>query len=179
MDSKFQESIPELKVIQKAPKYVTFPEIQKSESVLVQECTVFTRHLVNQNPTSYIISKYRDAHLVGAERIMETSGNFDQFLLKLARKHPKVTRLVDAYTVVFYKSSVVRKKSILLLAILESCAPTFTHFDAPDRGGQIVVMLKVMLQTVIYCIYLLIATVLLSPIRLGLAVNGRLTSGGE
>ena len=59
----------------------------------------------------------------------------DGFLVKVAGIGPWSTKIIDAYTRVFRPFSTVRKKLILLLAILESCAPTHAYLDSVDSGS--------------------------------------------
>src|SRR5205823_3568092 len=101
---------------------------------LDRECTVFARYLVGESPGGYVLEKYRDAHAKSALADIRVDDAFDRVLLHIALVHPVATKLVDAYTAFFFKTSTVRKKWVLLLAILESAPPAFHLFDSPDHG---------------------------------------------
>ena len=104
---------------------------------LDRECLAFSAYLIGQRPNEYVMEKYRDAHASSGIIGPNEKPFLDRFLIGLAAVHPIGAKLVDAYTAVFYKKSAVRRKWILLLAILESCAPTYKYFDLPDAGGRL------------------------------------------
>ena len=99
---------------------------------LSDECHVFCKYLINQKPNNYILEKYREGH--SASKLYEN--RFDKLLIRIARINPSFTKLVDTYARVCFQNSVVRKKLVLLLAILESCAPTHRYLDVADAHGK-------------------------------------------
>lgn len=171
--------IPNAQEFQELPLLLNFPRRRAETSALVQECLVFTRHLIGESPVKYVIEKYRNAHRMSEGLYLQVSDDFDEFLLRFARLHPMAMRMVDAYTAILLRKSVVRRKAILLLAILESCAPSHVNYDRPDRGGNVNKLFKVTLQGLIFSVYFLMAIVLLSPIRLGISLMNYLSGQGE
>ncbi|MGE0126717.1 MAG: hypothetical protein AB7U82_01335 [Blastocatellales bacterium] len=107
-----------------------------NDHALNRECQAFSIYLVKQQPNEYVMAKYREAHNASGIVARNEGGFLDRLLVGVAAAHPIGARLVDAYTAIFYKKSSVRRKWILLLAILESCAPTYKYFDVPDGGGR-------------------------------------------
>src|SRR5262245_43793124 len=107
-------------------------ELRFDFTILDRECNVFCRYLIGQTPNDYVRKKYRDAHgsrsLVGGGCISP----WDALLIRIARISPWSTRITDVYSRVFYGSSLIRKKLVLLLAILESCAPSHRYLDSVD-----------------------------------------------
>jgi hypothetical protein len=104
---------------------------------LDRECVAFSQYLIKQKPNSYVLDKYCEAHATSAFlRCSGATSPFDRLLLRLAAGNRVLAKLVDAYTCIFFKSSTVRRKWILLLAILESCAPTYHCFDSPDSSRR-------------------------------------------
>ena len=91
------------------------------------ECRVFTRYLVRLEADDYIATKYREAH----RRLdLEVEpGSFEERLLRRAALGPRRTRLADAYSRIFLPRSALRRKLVLLLAILESRAPFCREID--------------------------------------------------
>ena len=81
---------------------------------------------------------------------------------------PWTTRLVDVYDRVFRKSSLVRKKLILILAILESCAPTHQYLDAVDSATVMRLCLSALYRCSTFVLMLLLAIVVIVPLQLGL-----------
>lgn len=153
------------------PALATLAERQVVSVALKRECDVFSQYLVSQWPTRYVSSKYLQAH-DGSSISRERPVNlFDKCLLKVAGAHPLATKLVDTYASVFLRRSIVRKKLILLLAILESCAPTYTCFDEPDQGSKAALCLAVLRQGGTFGITLLLSALSLMPVRLALAIS--------
>lgn len=133
---------------------------------LDRECTAYARYLTGQAVTAYVLGKYADAHHRHPELNAATAPRFDRFLLSVAGAHSLGTWLVDAYTAVFLKSAVVRKKWILLVAILESAAPTDRFFDRPDPGGLVAAVARLGWRGVTFVVGLLVSSVLFLPVQL-------------
>ena len=107
-------------------------------ATLEAECRVFTRFIARAEPTPYVAQKYVDAHRTIPG--FAAGDRFDGWLLAAARSSPRVTRLADAYARVFAPGNALRKKLVLLLAILESSAPFNRGIDrAPSRPVAIAV----------------------------------------
>ena len=102
-------------------------------SALDRECAVFCRYLIGQEPNEYVKKKYRAAHQARSLR-GDLAHPADDFLVKAASIGPWSTKIIDAYTRVFHPFSMVRKKLVLLLAILECCAPPHAHLDSVDSN---------------------------------------------
>lgn len=101
------------------------------------ECDVFSRYLVSQVPTDYIRRQYETAVVARNLASDAEFSAFDRRTLRLARRHAFFTRLADAYCAIFHRHGVLRRKLILLLAILEHTAPTATRFDRPKIRGPV------------------------------------------
>ena len=104
---------------------------------LDRECIAFSAYLIKRRPNEYVLAKYRHAH--DSNGIIKLNANLlplDRLLIGVAAIHPIGAKLVDAYTAIFHKKSSVRRKWILLLAIMESSAPSYEYFDSPDTGGH-------------------------------------------
>lgn len=135
--------------------------------ILDTECAVFSKYLVHQIPTPYILAKYREAHQASPKLARPHPSPFDNVLVELSRKHTATTKLVDAYTALFFRDAMVRKKMVLLLAILESSAPTYPIFDQPDAGGGRLFLLRFVIHGILFAFALVLASVMLLPLHLG------------
>jgi hypothetical protein len=94
---------------------------------------VFTRHLLGRAPDEYIRAKYAAAH---AHMPTLTAGDaFDEALIAFARMGPVCARLADSYAAVMEPAAALRKKLVLLLAILETRPPFHKAIDAPPGTG--------------------------------------------
>ena len=67
--------------------------------------------------------------------------------------------------VFFYKVAPVRKKLILLLAILESKGEYAKVLDTADAQARVKTLLQVMIQSIISVLVISIATLVLLPLR--------------
>ncbi|HEX9075743.1 MAG TPA: hypothetical protein VF932_08170 [Anaerolineae bacterium] len=133
---------------------------------LRDECILFSRYLAHQVPNDYVIRKYREAHHKSEPLRRQELGRFDLLLLRFARTNRLGAKLVDAYTCLFFRSSIVRMKMVLLLAILESCSPSYTYFDSPDAGGILGFCFRMLVQGVIFVASLAIGVVLFLPVHI-------------
>jgi hypothetical protein len=134
--------------------------------MLDRECQAFSVYLVKRHPSEYALAKYREAHDASGIVKRGEENFFDRLLIRVSMAHPAAARLVDAYTAIFYKKSSVRRKWILLLAILESCAPTYKYFDAPDDGGPVRLAFRLLWQGLIFILAFGVSIILFMPAHL-------------
>ncbi|MBS1788242.1 MAG: hypothetical protein JST85_10990 [Acidobacteria bacterium] len=139
-------------------------------NALDRECLAFSNYLVKQRPNDYVIGKYREAHAMSDAFTQTEEVFFDRLLLGASSAHPVAAKLVDAYTAIFRKKSAVRRKWILLLAILESCAPTHVYFDNPDSGGRAKLVAGLAWRGLIFILALGVSIVIFMPFH----ITGRL-----
>jgi hypothetical protein len=101
---------------------------------LSAECVVFTQHLLGCRPTDYVIAKYEEAN----EKLptLAPADRFDAWLVGFAASRASAASLADSYAAVFVPASALRKKLVILLAILETCPPFHQDIDDPVRGGR-------------------------------------------
>jgi len=140
--------------------------------LLDRECSVFCRYLIGQKPDDYVKRKYWEAHRDHTLSGSGLSNRFDSLLVKIAGISPWTTKPIDVYARVFQPHSLVRKKLILLLAILESCAPTYEYLDIVDSANVLRFFMASFQRCFIFAVLLLVATVAILPI--GLVVRGGL-----
>lgn len=138
------------------------------QSLLGRECVVFCQYLTGTKPNEYVIRKYEAAHRVGSVGGAGGHDPFDILLLKLARINPLATRVVDTYAALSFESCLLRRKLVLLLAILESCAPSHSYLDAVDKGPFL--FLKIAQGVLSWFFVLLIAGIFLLPLRIVVSV---------
>jgi hypothetical protein len=114
---------------------VARPEPAADSSALIDaECAVFTRCLLRRDASEYVRLKYRAAHTSLAG--LSPANRFDAFLVRFARTGPGFATVADAYAAVFAAHSLLRKKLVVLLAILETSSPECELIDAPAGGGR-------------------------------------------
>src|SRR4029077_10721821 len=90
----------------------------------------------------------------------------DGFLVKVASIGPWSTKIIDAYTRVFRPFSIIRKKLILLLAILESCAPTHAYLDSVYSSSIPLVFLRFVQRCLTFVLIVIVGIVVILPVEL-------------
>jgi NADH dehydrogenase len=134
------------------------------QSSLDKECHTYSRYLVGAPPTPYVLAKYRQYH-----KVTNTFAGlplWDRMLISISARGPLLTRMVDSYAVRFCKFSALRKKLVLMLALLECSRPALEYLDGTDGGGRAWMFLRMGFQAAISVALLLIAIVLLMPTHL-------------
>lgn len=139
-------------------------------ALLDRECRVFTRHLLGQSPTPYVRAKYAAAHAMLPA--LTGGGTFDDFLVRVASFHWLPAMLADSYARVFAPTSRLRVKLVMLLAILETCPPSYRAVDAALGGALPIVLLRLAIRGGVAALSLLAGTLVFGPARLALAVTG-------
>ena len=139
---------------------------------LAAECRTFSLYLMNHTPGPYVVEKYCAAHAAG--NILHTTEHdaLDPALMRLARRNGVLLRAVDLYTSLFFKHALVRKKLVLLLAILESTADTHPYFDSTDALGTVGFCVQAVRRGVVCGALLLVSLVAILPVHFGLRASG-------
>jgi hypothetical protein len=131
---------------------------------LERECRTYTRYLIRQDPTSYVIEKYRDFH--DKSEAAKELDPFDRFLVNASVRGPVWARLADSYASRFRKDSALRKKLILTVALLECSAPSFESLDRVPTGAFLGAALALGLSAMGYAASVLVAAAVFTPVRL-------------
>ena len=109
---------------------------------LERECRAYSRYLAGHAPGEYLISKYREFHERAAAAAGLESDPFDRYLVEFSARGPFRARLADAYASRFRAQSALRKKLVLMLALLECSRDSFAALDRPDPGGTAAAFLR-------------------------------------
>ena len=152
------------------PHMISLRKSRGATDVLMAECQVFSQYLVDHQPNDYVTAKYADAHQAGIFSQPASGQPFDALLLLISRVHPLAARLVDTYTSVFRKKALVRKKMILLLAILETCSPTYADFDLVESQGRASLCLGIAGQSATFGFSLILGALLFLPLQMIVAI---------
>ena len=134
-------------------------------NILDVECRIFSRYLIGKEPNEYVKRKYRAAHQTGFLR-GDYACTADSFLVKVASIGPWGTKIIDAYARVFRPFSLIRKKLVLLLAILESCAPTNVYVDSVDSSTLPLLFLRLIQRCLIFVVLVILGAVVILPLEL-------------
>ena len=131
-----------------------------------RECETFCRYLVARPPDAYVLGKYIEAHRVAPGYSSGT--RFDHLLVNFAAGGPARASFADSYACLFARQSLLRRKLILLLAILESCAPARGFLDAIEPASKFFLSLRLLARGVLFLIRVLAAAVVLLPLQVAL-----------
>jgi nucleoside-diphosphate-sugar epimerase len=148
-------------------------QVPDTSSDLDAECDVFTRHLIGRTPDAYVRAKYLEAHT--ALPALSPRDAFDSFLVSFARRGRLFAKVAGAHAALLAPAALLRKKMVLLLAILETCPPTHRMIDAPVGGRPFPALLALGGIGVSAVLALVVGSLILLPIRGVLA----LASGGS
>ena len=136
------------------------------DQTLCLECQLFCEYLVHQKPGPYITQKYQQAHYAGNIPLHEIVHPFERWLMLLAGIHPFMTRLTDLYSRLLFPSSILRKKLVLLLAILESSKQGQGICAMPEPTGRMPFLAQCALEGVRFLCIAGLALIFLFPIHL-------------
>jgi hypothetical protein len=140
-----------------------------SERRLQRECRVFTRHLIGTAPGEYVAERYLDAHRVRTD--FTPRSRFDRFLCSFAAVTPLAARLADAWCAMFAPGSVLRRKLVLLLAMLESCAPHYRRLEDVS-GNRALAFAGLFGRGLVAALVLLVSVLVFLPARIALGPAG-------
>ena len=138
---------------------------------LARECNVFVRHLVGMAPNAYVLKAYEAAHAARAEAFGAMSP-FGAFTVRLASRSSFTARSADAWCRLFAPRGVLRRKLVLLLAILETAPPFHRELDAV-RGSVFSQALLLAAGVGGWALALALGTLVLLPARLALGGERR------
>ena len=133
---------------------------------VAEECRVFCRYLADRTPPDEVLTAYRRAHQSGIVDVDAVGSPVDAALLRIARRGRFLTRAADAYAVTFAKSSLLRQKLVLLLAILESCGSTNAAVDTVVPGSRVRWAMSIFLNVVVFAAGLCLVAVAVVPARI-------------
>jgi len=137
---------------------------------LDRECAVFCRYLIGQQPSEYVKRKYREAH---QSRLFNhvLPDPRDSLLVTLARIGPWSTKIIDSYARVVRPFSTVRKKLVLLLAILECCSPANAYLDSVDSHSIALLLLRFVQRCLTFNLIIVVSIFVILPVDLVLRVS--------
>jgi hypothetical protein len=140
-------------------------------SSLEREGATFGRYLGSARPGERALAKYREAHELGVVATDAASTRFDRALVGFARFGTFATRLADTHARLFRKGGLLRRKLVLLLAILETHADSVGQVDAPTVGSPAVFVVEVVLRLIVFAVLALLGLIVFLPLRVVCALG--------
>jgi len=143
---------------------VSARETGRTSEDMKRECAMFTHYLIGREADAYVQEKYIQAHK--ATRLEADAGLFDSLLIKAANSNAFFLKLADSYTSIFYKNAVLRKKLLLMLAILECCNSTYGDVDRGTEGPVSIMLAQLAQKAFFFFVALIASLVLFAPLKL-------------
>lgn len=134
------------------------------------ECERMCRYLIGSAPSSYIVEQYARGLSAHPEWFAARSP-FDRTLDAAARTFP--IRVADACSRFLSPGSVVRRKLVFLLAILENSPNTCDAFETPDVSSPLGFYLRMIPRGLLLLGALIMGGLVLAPLH----ILRRLTGG--
>jgi nucleoside-diphosphate-sugar epimerase len=133
---------------------------------LGEEADRFSRYLVGAPASDYLRDHYARANFaLGLD--LEADAEADRAVLDFAGQGPLQLKAADAYCVFFFRGSALRRKLVLMAAILEHAAPSDAAFEPPPRTAPITVAARMFAYCAAFGLSLLVGVAALGPKRLG------------
>ncbi|MEP6999345.1 MAG: hypothetical protein ABI969_02625 [bacterium] len=147
---------------------------------IVAECWLFARYLADAEPTPYVTECYLRL-FSSADLPDQTSGVLiERTLLSFAREGVLALRIADAYARFFRPRSLLRRRLVLMLAILENSAPTERPLNAGASGSLVTIGAQLVLTFVASGLSLVAGVIAFGPIHLASTLSsGHQPSAGS
>jgi NADH dehydrogenase len=142
------------------------PLADNARLTLEAECSVFTRYLVETEPTTYVISHYIKATLAHGLAFDRDFAPYDRTMLHFARRNWLFARWADAYSSVLHRGGVLRRKLVVLAAILEHVPPTSEIFDRPFGKGSAAALRSLVTSGTAFGLSFIVGAIIFVPLRL-------------
>ncbi len=120
----------------------------------------FSRYLVGVDPSTHQVQRYGEC----IEKLgIFPSGRFDRLLMRCAGWRLPGLSCADAYASFFAKTSTLRKRLVVALALLESGPPSCDVIDRPSSPGRLAALTVVGGHAMVTALSLSVGTLLLAP----------------
>jgi hypothetical protein len=138
---------------------------------LERECLTYTQYLIGQMPSPYVVNRYLDFHQKLDTMTSLRFDAFDEFLVGVSARGAFWASMTDSYASVFRKDSVVRKKLVVTLALLECAAPSFEALDEVEVRSPMVTSISLAWRAAKYVFLLGSAAVVFTPVRVAMVFS--------
>ncbi|HEV8150637.1 MAG TPA: hypothetical protein VGP61_10680 [Gemmatimonadales bacterium] len=133
---------------------------------LLAECRALCRYLIDADPSEYVVSCYERAWQSAATATEHVLPLIDRSLLRMARVGALPARMADAYARMFRPSAPLRRRLILLLAILENSPPSAARLNSAMLGRRPAIGAGMAATMLASAVCLVAGIMLLGPLHL-------------
>lgn len=116
-------------------------EGRADSAALARECSIWSRYLVDCEPSPAVVARYGEAHAQGIVETQASVSAFDSALLRVARHGPFLAQACDVHARLFRPAGLLRRKLVLTLALLEVDRDSHARVDQVSPGSRIGMML--------------------------------------
>lgn len=145
-------------------------DLESEEHFLHAEARQLARRITGHALEQTVLEKYVEAHRKGVIQPGRDQAVFEQFTVKTARFGP-VFYLAEAFSSVFHRNGLLRKKMILLSALLECMPATESAFEAAGTGSRLGFVLGLAARSLLFGLALLASVPVFLPLRMLLNVS--------
>lgn len=143
-------------------------------AVIEAECRAFCRHVADVEPTAYVLEHYGRLHPTANASPQASDEVIERALLAMSRWGALPLRLADGYARFFRPRSLLRRRLVLMLAILENSPPSERRLNSGEEGSLAGVGLHLLATLVVGGTCIVLGTLLLGPVHLfGRAFSSR------
>jgi len=140
-------------------------------ALLVAECQTLVRYLCGQAADPEVVRAYAAAH--EARRTLHPASAAEQALLRLAVRAPVLLRSADAYARHWQPRGALRKKLVLVLAILESSRRFHRTIEIPPSSSWIGAVASLAASAAAGAVAVACAVVVVAPALRLMTLRGR------
>ncbi len=138
----------------------------RDRSAIEAECLAFCRHVADVEPTAFVLEHYHRLHHTSNAPAPASDEKIERVLLALSRWGSLPLRVSDGYARFFRPRSTLRRRLVLILAILENSPPSERRLNSGDEGSLAAVGLRLLATLVAGGTCILLGTLLLGPVHL-------------
>jgi len=139
---------------------------------LTAEAKRFGKQISGVEPAQLALQKYVEAHLQGLIALDRGMALFERIIIGCARIRP-LFYLVEAYSSVFHRTGILRKKIVLLMAILECMPETKTAYDESESGNYLRFFFGLLARSLAFGFALLISIPIFFPLQVLCNASGQ------
>ncbi len=144
---------------------------QAPSSEMSAECRVFARYLAETEASPYVQQAYAQLRASSDMPLGLRERRIERALLTVARQGALATRVADGYARFFLPRSVLRRRLVLMLAILENSPGSEQVLNSGDEGALVGVGARLMLTGIASVLCALVGVVIFAPVHLASGGN--------
>lgn len=147
-------------------------EQQPARASLERECALWCSYLVDMQPSPALLERYAQAHARGIVETSSCNTRFDRALVGFARLGKWNARLADAHARLFSPAGLLRRKLVLVLALLETDAAHHGRVDLVSAGSRAGFLLRCAVWSASFALLSLVGLLLFLPLRAWCSLRG-------